>query len=73
MLERVPGRSHILFHAGNTAEDTEGCILLGRGFGRVQGKPAITQSKQAMMWFMSLTDGYDRIYINIDGGLSLSC
>jgi hypothetical protein len=26
----VPGRSAILFHAGNTEEDTAGCILLGR-------------------------------------------
>lgn len=29
----VPGRSRILFHAGNTEEDTEGCILIGRAFG----------------------------------------
>ena len=25
----VPGRSHILFHAGNSPDDTLGCILLG--------------------------------------------
>ena len=29
----VPGRANILFHHGNTEEDTEGCILLGSSFG----------------------------------------
>ena len=28
-LLNVPGRTGILLHKGNTAEDTEGCILLG--------------------------------------------
>lgn len=28
-LQDVPNRSSILIHWGNTAEDTEGCILLG--------------------------------------------
>ena len=31
----VPGRSHILFHAGNLASDTKGCILTGRRYGWV--------------------------------------
>lgn len=29
----VPNRSGILFHAGNAAPDSEGCILLGAAFG----------------------------------------
>ncbi len=28
----VPGRSGILFHVGNDADDSEGCVLLGFGF-----------------------------------------
>lgn len=29
----VPGRSHIIFHVGNTVEDSRGCILLGQRYG----------------------------------------
>ncbi len=29
----VPSRSHILFHPGNTEEDTQGCILVGLASG----------------------------------------
>ena len=32
----VPGRNRILFHWGNTEEDTQGCILLGTAFGRLR-------------------------------------
>lgn len=45
-VQNVPGRSDILFHIGNDADDSDGCILVGLGFaGR-----AITSSR----------DGYGR-------------
>jgi len=31
-LKNVPGRSGILFHAGNTMKDSRGCILVGQKF-----------------------------------------
>lgn len=34
----VPGRSAILFHPGNTEEDTQGCILTGLQFGTMMRK-----------------------------------
>jgi hypothetical protein len=29
LVQEVPNRSYILFHIGNTAKDTKGCILVG--------------------------------------------
>ena len=31
LVQDVPGRDYILFHRGNTAKDTSGCILVGLG------------------------------------------
>lgn len=31
-VENVPGRSDILIHWGNWANDTEGCLLVGEGY-----------------------------------------
>ena len=31
LVQDVPNRDYILFHRGNTAKDTKGCILVGQG------------------------------------------
>lgn len=50
----VPGRTNILFHAGNTIGDTSGCILLGTsyGFSYVEQQPGIRSSRIALGKFM---------------------
>lgn len=55
-LRGVPGRSHILFHAGNRTEDTEGCILLARAFGQLDGRPAIVESQAALQGWLARLD-----------------
>lgn len=44
----VPGRTNILIHAGNTADDTEGCIILGKEFGIIKGERAVFRSREAI-------------------------
>jgi len=58
----VPNRTRILFHVGNTEDDTEGCILLGDKAGflstRDGGKKlAVLKSRSAFAMFMENMDG----------------
>ncbi len=56
-MAEVPGRSHILFHAGNTSADTEGCILLGSRLGRVEGRRGVLSSAEALREFLGPRPG----------------
>lgn len=48
----VPGRTHILFHRGNTMFDVKGCIAIGSRLGVVNGLWAALDSKPAFALFM---------------------
>lgn len=60
-VKLVPGRSFILTHSGNLAGDVEkglkshveGCILLGRYFGKIAGQTAILYSLPTVRAFMA--------------------
>lgn len=67
-IMNVPGRSRILFHPGNTEEDTQGCVLLGGGMGplavededdagRKRMKLGIYGSRPAFRRFMAALEG----------------
>lgn len=47
-LKDVPNRSAILIHAGNTHNDTRGCILVGERYGRISGESAVLRSGNAL-------------------------
>jgi len=56
LVENVPGFSGIRIHPGNTAEDTEGCILVGR----TKGPTWVGESRAAFAAiFQKIKDAID--------------
>lgn len=64
----VPGRSHILFHAGNVVEHTEGCILLGQYFGKLKGDRAVLNSGATFQAFLDRLAGADAFTVRFHEG-----
>lgn len=52
----VPNRSLIKIHIGNTIDDVIGCIAPGQGLGFLDGKWAVTSSRNAFTEFMAAMD-----------------
>lgn len=63
-VTKVKGRSAILFHVGNTEDETEGCILLGTAFGALD-VPAVLNSKNAFELFTAIVDGESEFMLTI--------
>ena len=53
-VKYVSGRSDILFHSGNVYTDTNGCILLGKVFGKLYGLNAVLTSRPQVAAFAEL-------------------
>jgi hypothetical protein len=62
----VPGRNHILFHKGNTMEDTHGCILVGEEFSGTFDAPMIVSSQRGFGEFMALVSGVSTFELRIE-------
>lgn len=62
----VPGRDQILIHAGNTADDTEGCILVG--LERHDHEDRIMQSRAALASVMERLAGSDGFTLTVEEG-----
>jgi hypothetical protein len=56
LLKNVPNYEGVRIHSGNTAADTEGCILVGDG----EGRDVITQSRVA----------FDRLFAKIQQAMA---
>ena len=70
LVERVKERSGILFHKGNIAHDTRGCILVGMEFGVTMGTSMITESRDAFEWFLRYLSGVDEAELTIKAAYS---
>ena len=67
-VTRVPGRSAILFHGGNSIEDSRGCILTGTTFdpiGGADGKIGVTGSKMAFDEFLDALRDTDAFTLHV--------
>lgn len=64
-VTNVPGRTHILFHKGNTIEDTQGCILVGEEFSGTFDRPMIVSSQRGFSELLALLDGHSTFDLEI--------
>ena len=65
LLLNVPGFSGVRIHPGNTAEDTEGCILVGE---RILGESVVESRKAFLDLFVQMKDAIangEKIHIEI--------
>ena len=64
-ITNVPGRTHVLFHKGNTTDDTQGCILVAEEFAGTNATPMIASSKRGYDELMAKLVGYDAFDLEI--------
>lgn len=65
-VTNVPERSYILFHKGNLAEDTHGCILVGEQYEPLGGENAVVASGKAFKEFHSRLHDVDEFVLFIE-------
>jgi len=56
-VHKVPGRTNILIHTGNTTDDTKGCVMPCSSFGILNGKIAGLSSRVAYIRLMTVLEG----------------
>jgi hypothetical protein len=64
-VRHVPGRSNVLFHAGNLVRDTEGCILLAQFYGKLKGDRAVLNSGNTFKEFLRVMGPYPTFHLTV--------
>lgn len=66
----VPGRTHVLFHKGNTEDNTEGCVLVGEEFARWgDGRVSVARSGYGFMEFLDRLAAEDEFVLDVRGAI----
>ena len=66
-IQNVPGRTLIvLFHKGNTKEDFQGCIGLGRRMTIMDGQNAVTDTRAVCNEFKRLVEDVKQLTVVIE-------
>lgn len=65
MITDVPNRTNVLFHKGNTEDNTLGCVLLGQTVGKLKGQRAILNSGKSFDSFMIAMAGAQTFHLTI--------
>ncbi len=55
-VTQVPNRSHVLFHKGNTVDETHGCILVAEEFSGTFDHPMLASSARGFGELMQLME-----------------
>lgn len=63
----VPGHSRVLFHKGNTEDDSIGCVIVAESFGQLRGKTAVLDSKGGFAELWALTGHLDGFNMVVSG------
>lgn len=63
----VPGHDRVLFHKGNTEDNSLACVCVAESYGLLNGKTAVLDSAGGFGELMGLADGLDGFDMNVTG------
>lgn len=63
----IPDHDRVLFHKGNTEDDSFACVCVAEKFGTLNGKPAVLESNEGFAEFMNITTGINVFLVEVTG------